>query len=134
VPKKFITDEIYHEEMDRLRMLAKFPEVPVNQQDMIRTLRRISETDKQFLHDLISYFVDNATLCPKPHDLFDRASAMRTTGQKPLGNPACLKCNGTGWVHFTKHVDPLHDGIGYEADYSARCKCAPPIPRNTPHE
>jgi hypothetical protein len=129
-----IADEVYHAELDRLRVLAKFPEVPNAQREMIRALRRITETDMKFLHNLITGFVDTADTCPMPSDLYAEANRRRTGYQKPLGNPACLKCNGTGWVYFTKHVDPLHDGIGYEADYSARCTCAPAIPRNTPHE
>jgi hypothetical protein len=126
---KYIDDDVYAKELDRLRILRRFPELPAGQQDMVRTLRRITDKDVEFLHDLISWFVDNVETCPRPADLSNRAGEMRHREQKTLGNPACLKCDGTGWIHGTtrirvKGLDP------YDADWAKRCDCRPaPPPR-----
>lgn len=124
--KTVISDEVYHRELERLHLLPKFPEVPIGQQELIRVLRRITETDGKFLHELVTGFVDTAEACPRPTDLYERANAMRAdAAAKPLGNPSCMKCHGAGWVHTTKRVkiaglDP------YEAESSERCMCTPP--------
>ena len=123
MPKKPISDELYRKELDRLRMLPKFPEVPTTQQEMIRVLRRITETDVRFLHELITGFVDAAEACPRPCDLYERASAMRGEwATKPLGDPACPSCGGSGWLRGTRTVK-VPGMQPYEADYSERCTC-----------
>src|SRR5215831_17854811 len=114
---KRITDQQYRDELDRLQLLSKFPELPVNQQDMIRALRQITETDTAFLHDLVSFFVDEAGDCPKPRELSQRAAAMRAVKNKPLGNPACAACDGTGWIHGSRMVS-VKGVEAYEAEFS----------------
>ncbi|HEY6371529.1 MAG TPA: hypothetical protein VIX37_13195 [Candidatus Sulfotelmatobacter sp.] len=121
---KTLTDTVYGQELDRLRMLQGFPEVPAARQGMVRALRRIT-CEKSFLHELVTYFVDNAERCPAPEELSQRAGILRASGErKPLGSVSCLKCNGTGWVHFTKTITA--GGMEpYEAEFCLRCACAP---------
>jgi hypothetical protein len=123
---KVITDEEYREQLERLRILPKFPELPASQQDMVRTLRRITEGDFRFLNRLISWFVDNGSICPKPVDLTKRAMLMREFSDKPLGNPGCPDCGGTGWITGEKMAYP--GGVEpYMASWAKRCRCAPPV-------
>jgi hypothetical protein len=126
--QQLLTDEIYHAELDRLRVLTKFPEVPNAQREMIRALRRITETDLKFLHSLITGFVDTADTCPMPSDLYEEANRRRAGKEKPLGNSSCLKCGGSGWVHNTRtvHVSGMEP---YEAEFAERCACAPVAPK-----
>jgi hypothetical protein len=125
---KLLEDKVYADELDRLRLLAKFPEVPNAQREMIRALRRITETDRKFLHDLITGFVDTADTCPMPSDLYEEANRRRAGKEKPLGNSSCLKCGGSGWVHFTKTVN-VTGMESYEAEFAVRCACAPVAPK-----
>jgi hypothetical protein len=123
-----LSDDVYNKELERMRMMKRFPELPTAKQEMIRVLRRITEHDKQFLHELITFFVDNGERCPTPHELIERAGNMRTRVHKPLGNPACLKCGGSGWVRTTRTVR-VSGMEPYEADCSTRCLCAPALPK-----
>jgi hypothetical protein len=127
--KKLLVDDFYTNQLERLSGLQGFPLMPAAQVDLKRALRRVSETDEQFLHRLVTQFVDDpAGKCPKPGELIALAGQWRHHEKKSLGNPACLKCNGTGWVSGTKMVEVA--GMDpYEADYSIRCQCAPPAPR-----
>jgi hypothetical protein len=122
--KKLLEDKIYHAELERLGGLRKFPEVPAFKQEMIRAMRRITECDKEFLHRLVTYFVDNADICPTPHELIQAAGDLRE--KKPLGSASCLKCGGTGYVHSVRTVR-ISGMEPYDADFSERCACAPPI-------
>lgn len=121
---KPIPDESYRIELDRLRILPKFPELPAVQQEMIRAMRHITTTDSAFLHDVITHFVDNSLRCPTPHELFEYVGNLRHRASKPLGSPSCLKCGGTGWVHYSRTVEVA--GLEpYEAEYARRCDCVP---------
>jgi hypothetical protein len=128
VGKRSLADIVYDKELDRMRMLKGFPELPAVRREMTRTLRSITAVDGQFLHNLITHFVDHWESCPKPHDLTERAGAMRSGLKKPLGSASCLKCGGTGWVQSTRTVK-VHGFEPYEADFSEHCACAPPLPR-----
>lgn len=121
---RLLSDEIYNDELDRMRMMKRFAEVPAARQEMIRALRRVSQNDKLFLHDLITFFIDNAERCPTPHELIERAGIMRASKSKPLGSPACEKCYGTGYIHTTRIVK-ISGMEPYEAECSMRCDCAP---------
>jgi hypothetical protein len=126
--KNSLSDDVYEKELDRMRMLKRFPEMPSARQETIRVMRRITSESRSFLHELITFFVDNAERCPTPHELIERAGIMRATENKPLGDPACLRCTGTGYVRGTRMVT-VPGMEPYEADYSARCACAPVAPQ-----
>jgi hypothetical protein len=130
VPKtKFLDDAFYATQLERLSGLRGFPLIPAAQADLTRALRRVSETDGEFIHRLVTQFVDDsAGRCPKPGELLHQAGQWRQHKQTSLGNPACLKCDGTGWVSGTRMVK-VKGVEPYEADYSERCLCAPPVPR-----
>jgi hypothetical protein len=116
-----LKDEVYGSELDRMRMLARFPEVPVARQEMMRAMRMITRDNRTFLHEIISFFVDNGERCPTPHELNERAGLMRNAA-KPLASPSCLQCGGAGWVHGSKMVR-VAGMPPYEAEYTARCAC-----------
>lgn len=121
---KLLADKVYSEEMERLAGLAGFPLVPAAQADLKRALRRVAESDLKFLHKLITQFVDDPSgRCPKPGEVLHLAGQWRQTEQKPLGNPACLKCNGSGWVSSTKRVK-VPGMPPYDAECAERCECA----------
>jgi hypothetical protein len=117
-----LEDEFLNKELDRMRMMKRFPELPAARQEMIRTLRHISE-NRTFLHELITFFVDGCERCPVPHELRERAGIIRSAEAKPLGNPHCEKCGGTGWIHSTRTVK-LPGMQPYEAESSERCNCS----------
>jgi len=120
---RFLPDEFYDEQVNRLSCLDKFPLLPAGQKELRRTLRRISESDRKFLERLISRVVDTFTICPKPGELMQQADAMRKPlTEKPLGNPDCEVCHGEGWESFQKWVEP--GGVDpYMADFARPCKC-----------
>ena len=124
---QLLADSTYEKELERLRMLKSFPELPIARQEMIRAMRAITATDARFLHDLITHFVDLWQTCPLPLDLRQRAGAMRKGESKALGSPSCEKCGGSGWLHSVRkvHVSGMEP---YYADCSERCLCAPPAP------
>jgi len=117
-----LKDEVYGAELDRMHAMTRFPELPALRQQYIRVMRSITN-NRDFLHALITYFVDHNEQCPTPTELFERADVMRKSETKPQGNPACLKCGGTGWVHGTKLVT-VAGMPPYEAEYSGRCRCS----------
>jgi hypothetical protein len=123
--KKPLDEKIYHQELDRLESLHKFPQLPAFRQEMIRAMRRITECDKEFLHRLVTYFVDHADVCPTPHELIQAAGELRSRHEKSLGNPSCMKCGGTGWVRSVRTVR-VPGMTPYDADCAERCGCAPP--------
>jgi hypothetical protein len=116
-----LRDEIYGAELDRMRAMPRFPELPALRQQMIRVMRSVTQS-REFLHNLITFFVDHNEQCPTPTELYERADAMRANDAKPQGNPSCPKCGGTGWMHGTKLVT-LPGMEPYEAEYSGPCKC-----------
>jgi hypothetical protein len=117
-----LKDEVYGAELDRMRAMVRFPELPALRQQMIRVMRSVTN-NRDFLHALITYFVDHGEQCPTPTELSERANVMRASEAKPQGNPACEKCGGTGWAHGTKMVT-VAGMPPYEAEYSGRCSCA----------
>jgi hypothetical protein len=120
--RKVIEDVVYEYELDRMSQLAKFPAVPVVRQEMIRTLRHITEVDRDFLHALVSYFVDHGKTCPLPRELREQAGKMRYAAAKPLGGEDCPKCHGTGFYHTTKRVQ-IPGLEPYDAECSEPCRC-----------
>jgi hypothetical protein len=127
MPKpKLLNDSDYYEELDRMRMMKRFAEMPAAKQELIRALRKITETDKSFLHNLITFFIDNCEKCPTPRELYERAGLMREAMRGPLGNADCPDCHGTGWIQTVRTVR-LPGMEPYEADCSQRCTCAPPV-------
>jgi hypothetical protein len=127
MPKaKLLSDEFYGKQFERLSGLTGFPMVPAAQTDLKRALRRITDTDANFLHRLITRFVDGpGGRCPTPAELVQSAGQSREKGHKPLGSPSCMACNGTGWVSFRKMVS-VAGAEPYEAEFARRCACAPP--------
>jgi len=120
--KKLLEDRTYEDELDRMAQLAKFPAVPVVRQEMIRTMRSITDSDGTFLHNLISFFVDHGKACPLPVELRERAGKMRYATQGPIGRVNCPHCQGTGFIHTVRRVGPR--GVEpYDAEVSERCRC-----------
>ena len=117
-----LKDEAYNTELDRMRMLPKFPEIPTARQELIRGLRQVTG-NRDFLHSLITHFVDHGDHCPTVTELCDRARIMHHSHQGHTGSAACVQCGGTGWIRGTKTITP--PGMEpYEADYTRRCQCA----------
>jgi hypothetical protein len=117
-----LPDSTYDQELERLSGLAKYPALPKAQQELRHALRRITESDIEFLHRLISEVVDTHSICPTPSDLIQIAGAKRHRAQQSIGKPDCEECHGSGFVSFTRRVhvtgmDP------YEADFSRPCAC-----------
>ena len=122
-----LKDKLFNDELDRMQMMKRFPEGEIARQEMIRTMRTIGADNSKFLHELITFFVDNYPRCPTPHELIERTGIMRTAAYKPLGKAGCLKCSGTGWVHTRRRVK-ITGMQSYDADFAERCECAPPAP------
>lgn len=119
---KLLADKIYEDEAERLSGLPKYPLLPAAQKELRHALRRISETDADFLHRLISEVVDTHTTCPTPADLIQLAGAKRHRTHQSIGNPDCLKCNGSGFVSFTRRVE-IPGMEPYDGDFAMVCKC-----------
>jgi hypothetical protein len=119
--QKSLPDTFYDEQVGRLSGLDKYPAIPVGQHELRRALRRISETDRKFIERLIGEIIDTRTVCPKPLELTEEAERLRRPQYKPLGNPACAVCNGSGWESLTRRVRP--GGHEYEAEFARPCKC-----------
>ena len=119
---KLLADSVYEEEVERLSGLPKFPQLPKAQQELRRALRRISESDGEFLHKLISDVVDSATICPTPAELITVAGAKRHRAQQSIGKPDCDLCAGAGFITIMRKVSV--PGIEpYESEFAAACKC-----------
>jgi hypothetical protein len=116
-----LKDEVYGAELDRMRAMVRFPELPSLRQQMIRVMRATTN-NRDFLHALITYFVDHSEQCPTPTELSERANVMRTSEAKPQGSSTCMKCGGTGWVQGTKMVT-VAGMPPYEAEFAAVCTC-----------
>lgn len=119
---KLLDDSVYEKEVDRLSGLPKYPVLPAAQKELRRALRRISEFDREFLHRLISEVVDSHAVCPTPADLIQLAGAKRHEANKPIGNPDCLKCHGSGFVSFTRKVQ-IPGMQPYDGEFAAICSC-----------
>ena len=123
---KLLPDKVYDEQIERMSGLPKFPALPNAKQELRYALRRISETDGDFLHRLISDVMDTFTSCPTPSDLIRVAGEKRQraaqASQKFKSVPDCDLCGGSGWVSVTRlvHVSGL---APYEADFASPCQC-----------
>jgi hypothetical protein len=117
-----LEDAEYEKQLQRLSGLPKFPQVPAAQKELVRALRRISDSDKDFLHKLISDVIDTATVCPTPADLIQRAGAKRQHAHASIGHVDCPHCHGSGFVTTLRKVSVA--GIApYETEFAAACKC-----------
>lgn len=119
---KRLEDAAYDDEIERMSNLAKFPAVPAARNELRRALRRISEADKDFIHDLISDVIDTNTICPTAADLLRRAGDKRSINRASLGNPDCESCHGSGWIQVTVRVSPPRVAP-YDAETSKPCAC-----------
>lgn len=127
MPKsKLLRDSVYAEEIERMSGLPKFPTHDKARQELQYALRRISETDGNFLHRLISDVMDTHTSCPSPADLIRMAGAKRQraaqTAAETVAKPDCDHCGGTGFVSVKRlvHISGLDP---YESDFAERCHC-----------
>jgi len=119
---KLLDDVTYDKEVSRLSGLPFFPVAPTAQKELRRALRRISETDLDFLHRLISDVIDQAVACPTPADLIRIAGEMRQRIKSHVGNPDCPMCEGSGFVTIVRKVKV--SGLEpYEAEFAEVCKC-----------
>ncbi len=119
---KLLPDSTYQDEVERLSGLPKYPSLPAAQKELRHALRRISETDVDFLHRLISDVVDTHTICPTPADLIQMAGAKRNRAQQSGARADCPLCGGDGFVSFTRRVTVA--GVGsYDADFATPCEC-----------
>jgi hypothetical protein len=119
---KKLADAIYDREIGRMANLTGFPLLPAAQLEYRRVLRRISETDGDFLHKLITDVIDSVTVCPTPAELIQRAGAIRHRARPTAGNAGCERCGGSGFVTTVRQVAIA--GIApYEAEFAAVCTC-----------
>jgi hypothetical protein len=119
---KLLDDAAYDKEVERLSGLPKFPQLPAAQKELRRSLRRISETDIDFLHRLVGEVIDTALTCPTPADLIQIAGAKRARVKTTVGNADCERCQGSGFVTITRRVSV--SGIEpYDAEFAALCAC-----------
>lgn len=119
---QMLPDAFYGEEIERLSGLPKYPMLPKAQQELRHALRRISETDANFIHRLMNDVVDTHTTCPTPADLIQMAGAKRQRKQTSVGNADCEVCGGSGFVTTIRAV-ALPGLAPYEAEFAAVCKC-----------
>jgi hypothetical protein len=119
---KLLDDAEYEKQVQRLSGLPKFPQLPAAQKELIRGLRRISDTDVGFLHKLISDVVDTATVCPTPSELIQMAGAKRHRTYTSVGKADCPQCEGSGFVTTIRNV-ALPGLEPYEAEFAAPCQC-----------
>jgi hypothetical protein len=119
---KPLSDTVYDQEIERMSDLPGFPHLPAAQREFRRVLRRVTETDKTFLHNLITDVVDSVTICPTPAELIQRAGAMRHRAHPTAGDAGCELCHGSGFVTTVRQVAIA--GIApYEAEFAAVCTC-----------
>lgn len=120
---KKLSDALYAQEIERMSQLAGFPLVPAAQLEYRRVLRRIAETDKAFLHNLISDVIDSTTVCPTPAELIQWAGAIKHRAHPTAGGASgCEICGGSGYITFLRRVHV--SGLGsYETEFAEPCKC-----------
>jgi hypothetical protein len=119
---KLLSDETYDTEVARLSGLPKFPQVPTAQKELRRALRRISETDIDFIHRLISDVIDQTEACPTPADLIRIAGDMRARVKTTVGNTHCEICGGSGFVTTVRAVK-ISGLAPYDAEFAEVCSC-----------
>lgn len=119
--KSLLPDETYDKEIERMSGLSKFPHVPVARQEIRSALRRISESDEDFIHRLISDVIDTHATCPTPAELIQLAGAKRARLHQSVGKRDCERCNGDGFISFTKRVKVA--GVEYETEFAKVCTC-----------
>lgn len=117
-----LKDTVYNTELERLRMLPHYPEIPAARQELIRSLRQVTG-NREFLHSLITHFVDHGEHCPSGSELADRARIMRFADHAHTGSAACTQCGGTGWIRGVRKIK-VPGMEPYDAEYSQRCQCA----------
>lgn len=119
---KLLADTTYDGEVERLSGLPKFPMLPAAQKELRNALRRISESDADFIHRLISDVVDTHSICPTPAELIQIAGAKRHRKQTSVGRPDCPYCEGSGFVISYRTVAP--EGFApYETSCASVCTC-----------
>jgi hypothetical protein len=119
---KPLDDAVYDKQVERLSGLPKFPLLPTAQKELRRALRRISETDFEFLRKLIDDVVDSHERCPTPAELIQLAGAKRHRAHTTVGNTDCDACGGAGFITTVRKVQPL--GMDpYEAEFATPCQC-----------
>lgn len=119
---KLLDDIQYEKEVERMSALPKFPQIPAAQKELRRALRRISETDIEFIHRLISDVIDQAFTCPTPADLIRIAGEKRARVKTSVGLADCERCDGSGFVTVVRKVT-LPGIEPYEAEFAALCTC-----------
>ena len=122
--RKLLPDKTYDDQIERMSGLPKFPAYDKARQELRHALRRVSETDLEFIHRLISDVMDTHTSCPTPASLMQMATAKRQRAAQAAhpGLPDCDHCGGSGFVTVTRHVKI--SGLGeYDADFAERCHC-----------
>jgi hypothetical protein len=117
LPDSFFTNEI-----ERMSGLPKFPLLPAARLEIRRALRRVSETDGTFIHNLITEAVDADTICPTPAELIRRAGEIRHRAHASVGKADCERCHGSGFIRVTRRVR-VAGMEPYEAEFSAMCVC-----------
>lgn len=123
MPKlKLLPDAYYNEEIERISGLVKFPQLPRARQELCHALRRISETDMNFIHRLISDVVDTHSVCPTPAELIQMAGAKRARMKTAVGNADCERCGGSGFITTLRQVS-LPGIPAYEAEFASPCIC-----------
>ena len=117
-----LPDSFYDKEIERLSGLPRFPLVDAARKEIRRALRRVSETDGEFIRRLITQAVDDDTRCPTPAELIQRAGEIRHRAQASIGKTNCEQCHGTGWIQGVKRFTPA--GMEpYDAEVSKPCAC-----------
>lgn len=117
-----LPDAFYDKQIERMSGLQKFPLLPSAQKEIRRAMRRITETDGNFLNDLITVVVDSEAVCPTPAELIHRAGDIRHAAKKSAGSPDCPICEGSGFITTVRKV-ALPGIAPYDAEFAAVCKC-----------
>lgn len=120
--RKRLEDAVYDREIERMANLAGFPHLPAAQLEYRRVLRRITEMDKEFLHNLITDLIDSTTVCPTPADLIQLAGAKRQRASQTVANVDCPHCQGLGYITVTRQVR-ISRLEPYDADFARPCQC-----------
>jgi hypothetical protein len=99
---RLLDDSFYHREFLRLRHLEGFDMSA--SQHYARVLRRITVEDREVIHDLISDFLE-AERCPSPGDLVVRYQQKLKDRVRPVADPNCPDCHGTGFRTVMRRGD-----------------------------